>query len=71
MKIIALIWFILVVIIILSIPVYSYYLLFIRDREVIKLRKDKYIEEMGKTDFPMDYKEGFIDAMKETKKFYK
>lgn len=71
MKIIILIWFILIVIGFLFIPVYSYFLLFIRDREVIKLQKDKYIEEMGKTDFPMDYKEGFIDAMKETKKFYK
>ena len=71
MKIICLIWFILLVISLLLIPVSSYYLLFIHDKRVIKLQKDKYIEEMKKTDFPMDYKEGFIDAMEKTKEFYK
>lgn len=71
MKIFVLIWFILIVICLLLIPVVTYFLLFIHNKEVIKLQKEKYIEEMGKTDFPMDYKEGFIDAMEKTKEFYK
>jgi len=71
MKIIGLIWFILIVIGFLLIPVCGYWLLFIYDKKVTRLRKDKYIEVMRKTDFPMDYKEGFIDAMEKTKEFYK
>ena len=71
MKIIVLIWFILFIIGLLYIPVFCYYLFFIHNKKVTRLQKDKYIEEMGKTDFPMDYKEGFIDAMEKTKEFYK
>ena len=72
MKTFIIIWTILIIIALLSIPVTAYYGFFTHNKKVVrKIQRDNWIKEVSSLDLNMDYKAGYIDAIKKTEIFDK
>lgn len=63
------IWTILIIIAVLSIPVLSYYILFKYNKKKRVVIREKWVKDIVTSDINMDYKEGFIDAIEKIRKF--
>ena len=63
------IWTILIIIAVLSIPVLSYYILFKHNKKKRVVIREKWLKDIATSDINMDYKEGFIDAIEKIRKF--
>ena len=63
------IWTILIIIAVLSIPVLSYYIFFKHNKKKRVVIREKWLKDIVTSDINMDYKEGFIDAIEKIRKF--
>lgn len=72
MKTFIIIWTILIIIALLSLPVVCYYGFFTHNKKVVrKIQRNNWIKEVSLSDLNMDYKAGYIDAIKKTEIFDK
>ena len=63
MKAFLIIWTILIIIALLSIPILSYYVVFKLNKKKRMVIRKKWLKDVVTSDINMDYKEGFIDAI--------
>ena len=69
MKAFLIIWTILIIIALLSIPILSYYVVFKLNKKKRMVIRKKWLKDVVTSDINMDYKEGFIDAIEKIRKF--
>jgi len=63
------VWTILIIIALLSIPVFSCYIFFKYNKKKRELIRKEWLKDIGTSDIDMDYKEGFIDAIVKIREF--
>ena len=63
------VWTTLIIIALLSIPVFSYYVFFKRNKKTREEIRKKWLKDIVTSDINMDYKGGFIDAIGKIREF--